>query len=269
MSEIPADSSIVTAVDPRPSVEVDDSEVVIRMRGVCKAFGSKTILKDFDLDVHRGEAFCIMGQSGIGKSVSLRHAIGLLKADRGEVNVDGIDLNSVDRDGLQELRAKMGYVFQEAALLNWLSAGENVALPLRETTNLPDDEIRQRVHEKLSLVHVPDAYDKLPGELSGGMKKRVGLARALITNPEIILYDEPTAGLDPEISSSINHLMRELSDRLGVTALIVTHHIGCVKTVADRVGLLDGGRLQYVSTPDEFLSSEEPRLVRFLGDRLD
>jgi phospholipid/cholesterol/gamma-HCH transport system ATP-binding protein len=144
-----------------------------------------------------------------------------------------------------------------------------VALPLRETTNMPADEIEERVHAKLSLVHVPDAYDKMPGELSGGMKKRVGLARALITDPELILYDEPTAGLDPEIASSINQLIKELGDNLGVTAIVVTHHIGCVKVVADRVGLLDGGRLHFVSTPEEFLSSEEPRLVRFLGDRLD
>jgi phospholipid/cholesterol/gamma-HCH transport system ATP-binding protein len=163
----------------------------------------------------------------------------------------------------------MGYVFQEAALLASLSAGENVALPLRETTRLSDAEIREKVNAKLALVKVPDVYNKMPNELSGGMKKRVGLARALITDPEIVLYDEPTAGLDPEISTSINELMRELASVLHVTSVIVTHHVGTVRTVADRVGMLDNGKLNYVGTADEFLHSTEPRLVRFLGAKLD
>lgn len=243
--------------------------VLIRFKDVHKAFGSKKILQGMNIDIMAGEAFAIMGQSGIGKSVALRHIIGLLDCDRGLVEVDGNDMKLVSGEPLRELRARMGFVFQEAALLQWLSAGENVALPLRETTKLGEDEIRDRVHHKLSLVHVPDAYDKMPGELSGGMRKRVGLARALITDPEIVLYDEPTSGLDPEISASINHLMRELAHELNVTSVIVTHQIGCAKTVADRVGLLDGGKLHFVSAPEEFLNSEEPRLVRFLGDRLD
>jgi phospholipid/cholesterol/gamma-HCH transport system ATP-binding protein len=160
-------------------------------------------------------------------------------------------------------------VFQEAALLNWLSAGDNVALPLRETTRLPEQAIQERARAKLELVRVPDAYDKLPNELSGGMKKRVGLARALVTDPELILYDEPTAGLDPEIAASINELIAELSNALHVTSLVVTHHIGTVRRVADRVGLLDGGRLNFVSDAETFLHSKEARLVRFLGDKLD
>ncbi len=244
-------------------------EVVVRFSDVHKAFGPRQVLNGLDLELQRGETFAIMGPSGCGKSVSLRHVIGLLKPDRGTVEVWGQDMTRIPRAQLRAFRARMGYVFQDAALLNWLSAGENVALPLRETTDRPADEIVERVQQKLSLVHVPDAYDKMPNELSGGMKKRVGLARALITDPELILYDEPTAGLDPEIAASINELIAELGTELGVTALVVTHHIGCVKTVAHRVGLLDGGRLHFVSTPEEFLSSKEPRLVRFLGDRLD
>jgi phospholipid/cholesterol/gamma-HCH transport system ATP-binding protein len=251
-------------VSPRVS-----DKAVLRFLDVHKAFGPRKVLQGLDLEVYEGETFCIMGPSGCGKSVTLRHAIGLMRPDSGQVSVEDHDMATITRKDLRELRSRMGYVFQEAALLNWLSAGENVALPLRETTRMPDKEIVERVRAKLELVRVPDAYDKLPSELSGGMKKRVGLARALITDPEIILYDEPTAGLDPEISSSINHLIRELGDRLKVTSLVVTHHIGCVKTVGDRVGLLDEGRLQYVSTPAEFLASQEPRLVRFLGDRLD
>lgn len=242
---------------------------MIRFDKVHKSFGTKRILSDMDLEVLQGENFTVMGPSGTGKSVMLRHVIGLLRSDRGQVTVDGQDVAKISREELRQLRSRMGYVFQEAALLNWLSAGDNVALPLRETTDLPEDEIIERVQEKLALVQMPDAYDKMPGELSGGMKKRVGLARGLITDPEIILFDEPTAGLDPEISASINHLIREISEGLRVTALTVTHHLGTVKTVADRVGLLDGGRLHFVSSPAEFLASQEPRLVRFLGDRLD
>ena len=245
------------------------AESIIRFEDVHKAFGSRQVLSGLDLQVQQGETFAIMGPSGCGKSVTLRHVIGLLKPDRGRVLVEGNDLARIRGGELRELRSRMGYVFQEAALLNWLSAGDNVALPLRETTDMPDEEIVERVRDKLALVHVPDVYEKMPGELSGGMKKRVGLARALVTDPEIVLYDEPTAGLDPEIAASINQLIRELGEGLRVTALVVTHHIGCVKTVADRVGLLDGGRLQFVSTPVEFLSSSEPRLVRFLGDRMD
>ncbi|MCY3000841.1 MAG: ATP-binding cassette domain-containing protein [Planctomycetota bacterium] len=244
-------------------------DTIVRFENLKKAFGPKQVLKGVNFEVYRGEAFCIMGPSGCGKSVTIRHVIGLMKADSGHVEVDGHDMNTISRDELRALRARMGYVFQEAALLNSLSAGENVALPLRETTDLSDREIREKVNAKLALVKVPDVYDKMPSELSGGMKKRVGLARALITDPEIVLYDEPTAGLDPEISASINTLMRELAQELRVTSLIVTHHVGTVRTVADRVGLLDDGELRYIGTADEFLNSTEPRLVRFLGPKLD
>jgi phospholipid/cholesterol/gamma-HCH transport system ATP-binding protein len=257
--------------EPRSKTPPDpnDRQAIIEFEDVHKAFGSKVVLDGFDLTVYEGETFAIMGPSGVGKSVALRHVIGLLKQDSGTVRVDGFDMSTISRDELRKLRARMGYVFQEAALLNWLTAGANVALPLRETTDAGEEEIRERVLEKLALVQVPDVYDKMPSELSGGMRKRVGLARCLVTEPRIILYDEPTAGLDPEISASINRTIRELGARLHVTGLVVTHHIGCVKTVADRVGLLDGGKLWFTSTPEEFLSSKEPRLVRFLGDRLD
>ncbi|HVS17912.1 MAG TPA: ATP-binding cassette domain-containing protein [Planctomycetota bacterium] len=247
----------------------EDRSVVVRFSDVHKSFGALTVLNGLDLEVYQGETFAIMGPSGCGKSVTLRHLIGLLAPDSGRIEVWGRDMATIAADDLRAMRARMGFVFQEAALLNWLSAGDNVALPLRETTDLPDDEIVERVQQKLALVHVPDAYAKMPGELSGGMRKRVGLARALVTDPELILYDEPTAGLDPEISASINSLIAELGAELGVTAVVVTHHIGCVRTVADRVGLLDGGRLHYISSSEDFLGSEEPRLVRFLGDRLD
>ena len=245
------------------------TDIAIRCQDVCKAFGKRVILKDMNLEVRRGETFCIMGPSGCGKSITLKHVIGLMQPDKGKIEVWGRDMRHLSREELRELRSKIGYVFQEAALLNWLSAGDNVALPLRETTRMKESEIQERVRAKLELVRVPDAMEKLPSELSGGMKKRVGLARALVTDPELILYDEPTAGLDPEIAASINELIRELADSLHVTSLVVTHHVGTVKKVASRVGLLDNGRLNFVSGPEEFLNSREPRLIRFLGEKLD
>jgi phospholipid/cholesterol/gamma-HCH transport system ATP-binding protein len=163
----------------------------------------------------------------------------------------------------------MGYLFQDAALINWLSVGENVALPLRENTRLKDAEIRKRAQEKLELVHIPDAWNKMPSQISGGMKKRVGLARALINEPEIILYDEPNAGLDPEISRSINETIRELKDRLHVTSIVVEHRVGCIQVVADDVIFLEAGKALVNLPVDEFFRSRHPRIVQFLGEKPD
>lgn len=247
----------------------DPNEVVIRFERVSKAFGSKVVLKDLDLEVRRGEALVIMGPSGTGKSVTLRHVIGLMKPDSGRVTVEGHDMSTITPRELADLRKRMGYLFQDAALINWLSVGDNVALPLRENTKLGEDEIRQKVIEKLETVKLPDVWDKMPAELSGGMRKRVGLARALITDPELILYDEPNAGLDPEISASINKLIRDVRDRFGITSVIISHLVSCVRTVADRVVLLDEGKVVLEGPRDEFLASDHPRLVRFLGDFRD
>jgi phospholipid/cholesterol/gamma-HCH transport system ATP-binding protein len=159
----------------------------------------------------------------------------------------------------------MGFLFQEGALINWLSVGENVALPLRENSDLPDREIRALVQQKLELVHIPDAWHKMPGQISGGMKKRVGLARALITDPEIVLYDEPNAGLDPEIAQSINETLREIQEQLHVTAIVVEHRVRCIRTLADEVLFLEGGRALLRLPPREFFASDHPRIVQFLG----
>lgn len=183
-------------------------EPVIALRDVVKSFGAQRVLDGLSFEVERGKCLAIMGPSGTGKSVILRHVIGLLRADSGVVSVEGRDIAKLARKELSALRKRMGFLFQEGALINWLSVGENVALPLRENTDLKDAEIRERVQAKLELVHIPDAWEKMPSQISGGMKKRVGLARALITDPEIVLYDEPNAGLDPEISQSINELLR-------------------------------------------------------------
>ncbi|MCZ6598148.1 MAG: ATP-binding cassette domain-containing protein [Planctomycetota bacterium] len=240
-------------------------EVVIRYDKVCKSFGDKVVLKDLDLEVRRGETLAIMGPSGIGKSVTLRHAVRLLKADAGTVTVEGHDMATIARDDLRELRRRMGYLFQEGALINWLSTGDNVSLPLRENTRLPEAEIRAKVDEVLELVHLPGTYDLMPPELSGGMRKRVGLARALVTEPEIIFFDEPNTGLDPEISMSINHLMRELNEQMEITSIVITHLVSCILVVADRVVLLDQGHVVAEGTPEDFVRSDHPRIRSFLA----
>ncbi|MSR61699.1 MAG: ATP-binding cassette domain-containing protein [Planctomycetes bacterium] len=244
-------------------------EVVIRYEKVCKRFGPKVVLQDLDLSVRRGETLAIMGPSGIGKSVTLRHAVGLLHPDSGRVLVEGHDMRTIEPVDLIALRKRMGYLFQDGALINWLSVGENVALPLRENTALPDDEIRAKVEHSLALVQMVNSYHLRPPELSGGMRKRVGLARALVTEPDIVFYDEPNTGLDPEISMSVNHLIRDLAERLKITSIVVTHLVSCVLFAADRVVLIDQGRVFAEGTPEEFLKDPNERVQRFLAKPYD
>ncbi len=261
-----AKSTIDLALRPDvlPSGPVPE-DVCVRFVNVCKAFGSKVVLSGLTLDVKRGETLVLMGPSGTGKSVTLRHVIGLLRQDSGDVWVEGHDMSLIKPLELFELRKRMGYLFQEGALINWMSVADNVALPLMENSSLSRSEMEDRVREKLKLVHLDGVWDEMPGEISGGMKKRVGLARALITEPELILYDEPNAGLDPEISQSINELIREVADTLKITSMVITHMVSCVRTVADRVVLLEGGKVIVDAPPQEFLNHEHPRLRRFLG----
>lgn len=240
-------------------------DVCVRFENVCKSFGSKVVLDGLTLDVKRGETLVLMGPSGTGKSVTLRHVIGLLEQDSGDVWVEGHDMARITPHELFELRKRMGYLFQEGALINWMNVADNVALPLIENSTLSRSEIDDRVREKLKLVHLDGVWDEMPEEISGGMKKRVGLARALVTEPELILYDEPNAGLDPEISQSINELIREVADTLKITSMVITHMVSCVRTIADRVVLLEDGKLIVDAPPQEFLNHDLPRLRRFLG----
>jgi phospholipid/cholesterol/gamma-HCH transport system ATP-binding protein len=244
-------------------------EALIRFEDVHKSFGEQHVLAGLTFEVRRGRTLAIMGPSGSGKSVILRHIVGLLTADSGLVEVEGREVRRLNKRELSELRKRMGFLFQEGALINWLNAGDNVALPLRENTSLSESEIHDKVEEKLELVHVAGAWEKMPSELSGGMKKRVGLARALITEPEIILYDEPNAGLDPEISNSINELIVELQEQLSVTSIVVEHRVRCIRIVADEVLFLEGGKALLELPPDEFFASKHPRIVRFLGEHPD
>jgi phospholipid/cholesterol/gamma-HCH transport system ATP-binding protein len=241
------------------------TQALIKVRDLVKSYGSQQILRGLSFEVHRGQCLGLMGGSGSGKSVTLRNLIGLVRPDGGTVEVDGQDLNAISPAELATLRRRMGYVFQEGALINWLTVSENLALPLEENTDLGKDEIEAKVAEKLTLVHVPDAGAKLPTELSGGMRRRVGLARALITDPEIVLYDEPNAGLDPRIARSINHLMRELSEKLAVTSVVVEHRIDCLRTVADEVIFLHEGRARVRAATEDFFQPTDPELREFLG----
>jgi len=249
----------------KPLAPPSPDDVVVRVDDLHKAFGKHAVLRGVSFEVRRGRCLGIMGGSGTGKSVLLRHIIGLMKPDRGTVEVLGRDVPSLTGEELAEMRRHMGYVFQEGALVAWLTIAENLALPLKENTKLSNAEIDERVAEKLALVRIPDAGLKFPSEISGGMKKRVGIARALITDPDLILYDEPNAGLDPEISRAINDLIREVSDRLGTTALVVEHRVECIQKVCDEVVFLNQGEVAVHAPIDEFFHSEHPRLVEFLG----
>ena len=244
---------------------VNTTDPVIRFSDVHKSFGEKKVLAGFSMELSRARTLAIMGPSGVGKSVTLKHAIGILTSDSGSVEVFGKEISGATSGELAETRKRMGYVFQGGGLFNWLSVGDNVALPLRENTELEEDAIRERVQRRLELVHIPDAWELMPSDISGGMKKRVGIARALIADPELILYDEPNAGLDPEIARSINSLIRELQERLGVSSLVVEHRIDCVLSVADEVLFLDEGKAVVQAETEEFFSSSHPRLARFFG----
>jgi phospholipid/cholesterol/gamma-HCH transport system ATP-binding protein len=236
---------------------------MIHLDQVYKSFASQVVLKGLSFDVAQGESLVIMGPSGSGKSVILKHIIGLLAPDQGTVQVDGQVVHELATAGLRELRRDMGYLFQHAALINWLNVFENIALPLRETTSLSESEIGDKVEYVLSLVNLAQATKKFPSELSGGMQKRVGLARALVTDPRIILYDEPEAGLDPEMSASISRMMLRLRHELNTTSVTVTHSWACAQLVGDRVALFENGQFVIDVSPDQILDSSIPRVREF------
>ncbi|TAH34889.1 MAG: ABC transporter ATP-binding protein [Planctomycetota bacterium] len=242
---------------------------MIELQQVTKSFNGQKVLDGLDGTVAAGECLVVMGPSGSGKSVLLRHIIGLLRPDSGKVLVEGKSVPDLSPEELRALRRDMGYLFQSGALINWMNAHENVALPLRETTDLGEDEIRSRVQRVLALVQLEQAAEKFPSELSGGMQKRVGLARALVTEPRIILYDEPEAGLDPEMSANINRAIRQLKEELRMTSVVVTHSINCALTVGDRLAVLEHGRFLVEGTPQEVLDSDMPRVQQFLGAKRD
>jgi phospholipid/cholesterol/gamma-HCH transport system ATP-binding protein len=237
---------------------------VIRLSHVTKAFGNRRVLDDVSFEVERGTAFCLLGRSGTGKSVTLRHIIGLLKPDGGRVEVEGQDVASLTRADLNRLRRRIGFLFQDAALFDSISVGENVAFPLRRHTALGDREVRARAHELLGQVGLEGEYHKMPAALSGGMRKRAGLARAMALEPAVLLVDEPSAGLDPITAGEIDRLLIDRKTRSGVTLVVVTHNIPSARAIGDELALLDAGRLVARGTPEQLEQSHVDIVRRFL-----
>ncbi|MEK6712133.1 MAG: ABC transporter ATP-binding protein [Nitrospinota bacterium] len=240
-------------------------EVKIELREVEKSFGANHVLRGLDLKVPAGKITVIIGRSGEGKSVLLKHMIGLMRPDRGQVLVDGEDAAQLRGRELNRLRAKFGMLFQGAALFDSMNVGENVAFPLREHSRLSQGEIAVRVREKLHLVGLDGVEDRMPSQLSGGMRKRVGLARAIIREPEIILYDEPTTGLDPILADSIDRLIVRTQATLGVTSVLISHDLDRALAFADFVAMLHQGRIAAQGSPGELRAMDDPLVRQFLS----
>lgn len=241
----------------------------VALEGVEKHFGSNRVLQGIDLEIHRGEIFTLLGGSGTGKSVLLKHIVGLLRPDAGRIRIEGQDVSGLREPEWVELRKRIAYVFQGAALFDSLDVLENVAYGLREHLSLSRAELERRVAECLESVGLEGIERRMPAELSGGMRKRVGVARAIALEPEAILYDEPTTGLDPANAKRIAQLIAALRRRLAVTSVIVTHDLELCSAISDRVGLLGRGRLLVVGTPEEVRASELPEVRDFLAGDLD
>ena len=243
---------------------------LIEFRSVRKAFGDKVLYRDLSLSIEQGETLTIIGGSGCGKSVMLKILIGLLPADAGGIWFDGHDVTQMGTADLQGVRRRIGMLFQGAALFDSISVGENVAYPLREHLRLPEAELTARVAHALERVGLPGIEGMRPNDLSGGMKKRVGLARAIVIGPEVLLYDEPTTGLDPVNVTRINRLIVQLQAELRITSVVVTHDMRSAFEVSNRLAMLHGGRILLTGTPREFQESTEPAVRAFVdGDAPD
>jgi phospholipid/cholesterol/gamma-HCH transport system ATP-binding protein len=238
---------------------------MIEARDLKKSFGSHKVLDGVSFKIEPGETVVIIGRSGCGKSVLLKHLIGLIRPDSGEVIIDEDRLNTLDERQLLRVRRKFGMLFQSAALFDSLNVAENISFVLRRERILSDSEIKERVEEVLEMVELPGIQAKKPSELSGGMRKRVGLARAIIYKPEILLYDEPTTGLDPVVSDSIDQLIIRVSERLRITTVVVTHDTRSMRRVGQRILMMVGGRIYAAGRPEEIFSSQDPVIHRFVN----
>lgn len=241
----------------------------IEFRHISKAFGDQQVLNNLNMTVSEGESLVVIGRSGCGKSVMLKHMVGLMKPDAGTVLVDGEDVTVMRRKDLFRVRGKFGFLFQGAALLDSLTVGENVGLGLRERTSMTPDEIACVVEEKLELVGMPGIEHYMPADLSGGMKKRVGLARAIAMEPEIVLYDEPTTGLDPIMADNINELIVRLKHELNITSIVVTHDMVSARKVGDRVAMLQNGAMVFSGTVASLDTTDDPVVRQFVEGRSD
>ncbi|HEY7139278.1 MAG TPA: ATP-binding cassette domain-containing protein [Methylomirabilota bacterium] len=259
--------------DPGAPAPVTDPEgsggPAVSHEGVWKTFGAEPVLRGLDLDIRRGSTVTVMGGSGSGKTVLLRLTAGLIKPDRGRVRAMGIDITPLREEALLPVRRRMGFVFQGAALFDSLTVYENVAYPLREHASLAEDEVAERVHRLLGRVGLgADVDAKLPAELSGGMRKRVGIARALVLAPELVLYDEPTAGLDPTNARLITELVETLkAEGASETAMVVTHDLEFARVVSDLVAVLIGGRIAQIGPVEALLNSTQPEVQAFLAGK--
>jgi phospholipid/cholesterol/gamma-HCH transport system ATP-binding protein len=242
---------------------------VIRVQGLQKRFGAQPVLRGLDLDIATGEIMVVIGRSGGGKSVLLKHLIGLLRPDAGTVVVDGVDITRLRGRDLDRVRDRYGVVFQGGALFDSMSVYDNVAFPLREKSLLAAAEVRDRVEEKLAQVGLAGMGAKNPAEISGGMRKRVAIARALVTEPEIVFFDEPTTGLDPILVNTIHHLIVELHKRFRFTALMVSHEIPEIFEIADRVAMLHDGQIVEVGPPDAVRASTNPVVQHFIRGEVE
>jgi len=236
---------------------------IVRLDHVSKSFGTHRVLDDVTLDIPKGTAFVLLGRSGTGKSVALRHIIGLMRPDAGRILIEGRDIGPLDARGLTEVRKHIGFLFQNAALFDSMTVGENAAFPLRRHTRLSDHEIRDRAQQKLADVGLEREFDKMPADLSGGMKKRAALARAMALDPGILLVDEPSAGLDPITSREIDELLVERK-RAGTTLVVVTHNIPSARAIGDELALLHDGRLVARGTASELDRDREPLVQAFM-----
>ena len=238
-------------------------DVFVEFRDVYKSYGPKQVLRGVDLKVYRGEVVVILGGSGSGKSVTLRHMLGLESPDSGQVLVEDEDITFLPEEELYRVRKKFGMLFQGGALFDSMTVFENVAFPLREHTEMTDEEIARAVREKLELVNLPNTAHLMPVDLSGGMRKRVGLARSIVLDPKMILYDEPTTGLDPITAQKINELIIDLQSKLNVTSVVVTHDIQSAFSVGDRIAFLNRGVFEWVGTMEEARNAGHPLLREF------
>jgi phospholipid/cholesterol/gamma-HCH transport system ATP-binding protein len=242
-------------------------EIAVSTKNLHKAFGEQVVLNNVSLKVQRGQTFLVLGRSGTGKSVLLKLLIGLQKPDEGKIEISGTEVTSLPLNELNEMRKKMGFLFQNAALYDSLTVEENVAFPLRRHTKMKSNEIAEHVRELLARVGMENALKKMPANISGGMKKRVGLARALALDPDIMLLDEPNAGLDPITAAEIDDLIRDLQQERGITSIIVTHDMRSVHTIADRVAMLNQGSIVIEGTPEELAQSDDPFVVNFMQEK--
>jgi phospholipid/cholesterol/gamma-HCH transport system ATP-binding protein len=238
---------------------------IIEIKNLKKKFGKKEVLQGVNLDIVKSETLVIVGPSGCGKSVLLKHIIGLMRPDEGEILIEGKDIVKMNQKEIYEIRRKFGFQFQGSALFDSMNVEDNVGLSLKENNFMKPEEISKIVKEKLEIVGLQGVQKVMPADLSGGMKKRVALARSLATNPEIILYDEPTTGLDPIMSDNIDELIKELSDKLQVTSIVVTHDIFSAYDVADKVAMMHQGKIYFVGTPAELTASKDRIIVEFLA----